>query len=348
MAKKIIDVAALSQAAIKYDSVLRTLPYFTLEEVAKSLRLNIQLVENEHVIVNKRRLAGGTGPYKQGMTIDYKEEIAKFFESSLKPELTVCKTKDNIQNYKEKYVLVVAGNPLDQKSKKHPLERMIIESEVISHGEDVAFSLFFAERDEDVFSPMTAFTGFFPAMDMLVAEGYIAVSEKNMQTTGTFRPNPTDATEYDKLVDFIGLSHPLLRSSAHGLPQLMSAQSVMKSVRDSLRKKLNLLEYPTMQRTIEHLREDSFCPGLVWDTHESLGTGSKLVFQKAGNMDIGMNTGRSDKFMRVRDPFEDPNEVQFWLQAAYGVRIQDVHQKKFKTNEQENIGADLAGDYVAP
>ena len=182
----IIDFAKLTEAAKTYDKVLRTLPFFSLEEVASSLGLNVQEVANEHVVVNKRRLAGATGPYKQGMVISYKEEIAKFYESTLKPEIVVSKTKDNILNYQDKQLLVAAGATLDLKSKKHPLEQMIVQDEVISHAEDVVFALFFAERDEDIFSPATAFTGFYPAMDMLVTEGYIAAGENNLAVTGAF------------------------------------------------------------------------------------------------------------------------------------------------------------------
>ena len=345
---KFIDAAALTQAAATYDPILRTLPYFTVEEVAKALRLNIQLVENEHIIVNRRRMAGGTGPYKPGMTITYREEGMKFYESSLKPELVVCKTRDNITNYQDKQLLVAAGSPLDLKAKKHPLERIIVENEVVSHAEDIVFALFFAERDEETFSPMTAFTGFFPTMDVLVTEGLIAASEKNYATTGSFA-DPTsesDTSAYDQLVEFIGSAHPMLLSSKGGPVQLLSAISVKKAVRAALRNKLRMFDYPSMEKVLECLREDTFCPSLVWDAHECLGTGSKLVLQKAGNMDIGMNTNRSDKYVQVRNIFEDPNEVQFWIEDAWDTRIQDIHCKKFLTNEQANTAADLAGDYV--
>jgi hypothetical protein len=101
-----------------------------------------------------------------------------------------------------------------------------------------------------------------------------------------------------------------------------------------------------MQEVLEAIREDAFCPGLILSTHEALGTGSKLVLQKVGNMDMGFNTNKSNQFCQVRNIFEDPNEVQFWIEAAYGTRVRDVHQKVFKTNEQTNTGLDLAGDYV--
>ena len=345
---QIIKPEGLTEAAKKYDPILRTLPYFTLAQFAAALGLNVIEVENEDVIVNKRRLAGSTGPYKQGMSITYKEEVAKFVESVLKPELVVSKTKDNILNYKDKKVLVMAGTELDLKSKKHPLEQMIVSDEIISHAEDVIFQAFFSERDTDVFSPATAFTGFYPIIDALVVEGLIGVGLGNYETTGAFADpiNADDSDAYDNLVEWIGSAHNMLRSSQGGAPQLLCAQNVLKSARAAYRNKVNSFQMPTMVQVLEALREDAFCPGLIVSTHEALGSGSKLVLQKMGNMDLGFNTNRSNQFCQVRSIFEDPNEVQFWIEAAYGTRVRDVHQKVFKTNEQTNTGNDLAGDYV--
>ena len=348
MSKKIIDVAGLSQAAKTYDPVLRALPYFTLEQAAIALGLNILQVANEDVIINKLRQAGGTGPYTPGMTLNYKEEVMKFREANLKPELVVAKTKDNITNYTEKMALVIAGKPLDHKKKEHPLERLIIESEIISHGEDVVFSLFFAERDANIFSPMTAFTGFFPMMQYLQAEGDIAAAAGNLRTTGAFvmPTTETDYAAYEQLVEFIKSAHPMLRSSIGGTPQLLGSETIFNAARKALQNKLRYQEYPGMARLLDCLRSDANSAALEIKTHECIGTGSKLVLQKAGNMDIGMNTNKSNNFVQVRDPYEDPNEVQFWIQAAYGTRIRGIHPKQFQTNEQTNTALDLAGDYV--
>lgn len=63
-------------------------------------------------------------------------------------------------------------------------------------------------------------------------------------------------------------------------------------------------------------------------------------------MDFGVNTQKATQFVQIRDIFEDPNELQFWLQAGYGTRFQDIHRKVFQVNEFTNEGVDLAGDYV--
>ena len=67
MAKQgILDIEKLNRYAKDYDNVLRTLPYFTFQEFAAAMKLNVIEIENEDVIVNARRKAGHTGPYKAG------------------------------------------------------------------------------------------------------------------------------------------------------------------------------------------------------------------------------------------------------------------------------------------
>jgi len=344
---KVITVAGLSEAAITYDPILRTLPFLALETAAAKLKLNIQEVENEDVLINMRRKAGGTIPYAPGTAFAAQAEIAKFFETSLKPELVVYEVLDNITNYKENKALVIAGTKLDLKSKVHPLEQLILMSIVKSHSEDVAFAMFHAERDNAVLTPMTSMTGFFPALDLLVTAGYIAAGQGNLEVTGAFAAPLTaaDSLAYDNLVSFIGTANPLLKSTIGGNPQLLITLSALKNVRDAYRNKVNAFQMPTMVQVLEALREDSFCPALEIATDEVLGSGSKVVLQKVGNMDLGFNTSKSEKFVQVRNIDRDPNVVQFWLEAAYGVRIRDVHKKIFKTNEQVNTRIDLSGDY---
>jgi len=344
---KTLNVAGLSLAAQTYDPLLRTLPYFALAASAAKLKLNIQEVENEDVLVSMRRKAGGTIPYAPGTAFAAQTEIAKFFETALKPELVVYEVNENITNYKDKKVLVMAGTPLDLKSKVHPQEQLILNSIVKSHSEDVAFAMFHAERDNAVLTPMTSMTGFFPALDLLVTAGHIAAGQGNLVTTGAFAApvDATDSSAYDNLVEFIGTSNPILKSTIGGLPQLLITLSALTNVRDAYRNKVKAFLMPTLAQVLDALREDAFCPSLIVDTDEVLGTGSKVILQKVGNLDIGYNTSKSEQFVQVRNWTRDPNEVQYWLEAAYGVRIREVHKKVFRTNEQVNTRIDLSGDY---
>jgi hypothetical protein len=58
-----------------------------------------------------------------------------------------------------------------------------------------------------------------------------------------------------------------------------------------------------------------------------------------------MDSLGDESFVQVRNPFEDPNYVQFWLQAKYGTRIRSIHEKVFQVNEGSAVGVQLSGDY---
>ena len=345
---KVITVAGLTEAAKTYDLTLRTLPYFALETVAKKYGMNVINLADENIIVNKRRKAGGTGPYKIGMEITYQAELMKFYESSLKPEIVVFKVKENILNYLENKALVEAGTPIDLKAKNHPQEFIITKDIVISHAEDIVFALFYAERDADVFSPATAFTGFFPTLDALTTAGHISAGAKNLITSGALEPavpGTPDELAYDRLVAWLSQAHPMLRSSQGGVPQLLISETALKNARAGMRLKTDAFQRATTADMIEQLKEDTYIPNLEVIVDETYGTGSKLILQKKGNMDLGFDTNSAKQFVQVRNIYEDPNDVQFWLQAAYGVRFRDVHPKVFMTNEQTNTAVNLAGDY---
>lgn len=343
---KTVNTAGLTRMAVVYDNLLRELPYFQFMEVAKKLRINIQKVQGEHVIVNKRRKADIIRPYKQGLTLNEQKELNKFFETKLKPEMVYAEIKDNINSYKDKNVLSNAGEPVNNKTKKHPLELLILRDMVLSFGEDVIFNMFHAQRDEDTASAATSFNGFFHKLNLLVTAEEITVAKKNLKTTGAFAlavDNPdTSTANYTRMVDFIKSGHPLLR---RGEALLYATEGTMSFVRDDFRKLVKSHDYPSVEQVVEKLRSDANCPNLSVISDESLGTGNQLMLTKPGNLDFGVSDVTDQEFIQVRTPYVDPNDAQFWMQAAYDTRIQDVHQKLFLTNEQKNVGLDLAGDY---
>lgn len=341
---KAVNITDLSRAAVKYNNVLRELPFFVLNEICRKLGLNIISVQGEDIEINKRRKAGILRPYTKGLTLGQEQELMKFFESKLKPEFVYAEIVDNITQYKDKKVISNQGEWVDNKTKKHPLEFLLLRDMVISFTEDVAFQLFFAERDETTPSPSTAFTGFFPKMDILVAAGEIAAAKGNLKTTGTFlAPADGDDTEaYDKLVAFVKSGHPLLRSRPSFL---YAAENPIDTARRAYRNKVKSFEYPTVEQMLVSLRNDANAPGLQLRQDTILGTGDKLTLAQPGLLDIGVNNESDQEFVQVRTPYKDPNDAQFWIQAAYDTRIKDVHEKVFQTNEQVNTALDLAGDY---
>lgn len=342
MAKQgLLDIEKLNRYAKEYDPVLRTLPYFTFQEFAAAMKLNVIEIENEDVVVNARRKAGNTGPYKAGAVITYPDEIGKLVEMSIKPELTVSRLKDNILNYTEKKILSNAGQKVDHTIKKHPMEKFVVDSHIISHSEDVTFSAFFAERNDNVFSPMTSFTGFFPWIDHFKTTKDITMANRNLVRTGVFGGGD-GVNDYDRLVEFLRQAHPFLRRSAI----LYYSDQIEMICKEAYRQKVNAFARPSTEDFWKAVKDDAKFPGLQPVTHEAYGTGQALILIRPGMMDFGVNTQKAMKFVQIRDIFEDPNEVQFWLQAGYGTRFQDIHCKVFQVNEFTNEGVDLAGDYV--
>lgn len=342
----IVNVSGISQAAKTYDKVLRTLPMFSLQEAIAALGLNVLNVKDEDIITHLRRRAGGTKSYKVGKELKEERNLLSFEESSLKPVLTYFEAQDNIQNYTEKKFDFQGGKPVDQIAKNHPLEYWILKTIVENHAEDVLYALFFGERDDESNEALGAFDGFYTKIDSLIEKGAIAAANGNYAETGAITAPVGDESSgaYDTLVEFIGSSNPLLLSSRGGNPMLIAADSVLKAARDDYRIKVKSFQRPTMNEFIEALREDTFAPGLEIKRHICLGTGSRLTLTKPGNLDFGWNTSAAAQFVDVRNISRDPNEVQYWLQAAYDTRLNDWHQKVFKTNEQTNTSAEFRGD----
>ena len=344
---KLIDVSKLNQALVVYDKALRALPFATLQEVASLLKLNVMDLQGKHSRINERRRAGGTQSYKIGKEFGMLETILGYEPSLIEPKDVVFITKENSQKYDDLELLIVGGQPVSNITKKHPLELKVATSLVRSHIEDVVYSMFHAQRDEESTTPMGAIDGFFVKIDKLITANEVNAARGNFAVSGAFDmpKDENDYAAYENLVDWIGGSNNYLRSSIGGNPQLLCAETVLIAARAALRNKLKMQEYPTMQRMIECLREDALCRTLNVVTHEALGRGSRLTLQKEGNMDFAFNTQAASKFCQIRDIYEDPNEWQFWLQAGYDTRVNDWHEKVFRTNEQKNESLDLAGDY---
>lgn len=339
----VVNIDSLSRAAVKYNNVLRELPYFKFKEVAAKLKINILEVAGEDILISKRRKADFLRPYIAGLELGDSSELLKFFEAKLKPETVYAELNDNILSYKDKKVISNAGEPVNNKSKKHPLEFLILRDLVLSVSEDVIFNLFHAQRDTDTASAATSFNGFFHKIDLLITAGEIDAAKGNLVTTGAFKADDVDErANYDRMVDFLKQAHPLLR---RGEVLLYAAEGPMSAVRDDFRNIVKSHDYPSMEQVVEKLRSDANVPGLQVITDEAFGSGDKLILTKPGMFDFGVGSATDQNYVQVRNPHLDPNIVQYWIQAAYDTRINDVHEKLFMTNEQKNASLNFAGDY---
>lgn len=344
---KPVNVAGLQKAAEQYDRTLRMLPAYMMEEAIQALRLNVRQVPAKQVLTHVRRRAGGTHSYTPGSEVSNFESILAYEHSELMVHETVFSMKDNVHNYDDVDVQYIGGKPVDDVTKRHPLEYQILRAMVKSHSEDVMFSMFHAERQNAGSTPLASFNGFYTQVDALITAEKLTAARGNYAPTGAFDApvDDSDYAAYENLCAFIGGAHPMLRSNIGGTPVLYITEATLLNVRAALRNKLKVLEYPTMAKVLEYVREDALCPSLEFLTHIALGSGHRVILCKEGLFDFGWNTAAASTFVQVRNPFVDPNDVQFWLQAAYGTRIQDWHEKVFRVNDQVNQAINLSGDY---
>ena len=341
-----MNIDSLKRANEQYQGVVYTLPLVALQEMAAALKMNIIFVDKEDVIINRRRAAGQMRPYFPGCTDNEKSELMKFVEMRLKVDKIYSEIEDNVTNYEDKKIFSNAGEVVDNKTKKHPAEFEMIKANIQSFGEDICAAAWFGERDITKKSPLAGFNGVYTVMDLLKTAGYISEEEGNLVESGAITA-PADSTStaaYDSLVEWISSASSFLLS---GDVQLLCAKSVVFAAKKAYKNKVKAHKDPTMAEFLEALRDDTFAPGLEVSFHDALGTGSRMILTKKGNIDLGRQTGKGAEFCQVRNYSKDPNEVQFWIQDAFGTRIRDVHKKVFMTNEQTNTApAGLYGDYT--
>jgi len=145
----LVNVESLNRELVNYQKDMIMLPYAQLIPVLQDLKISmLGNVAGKDVVIVKERASKVAAPYTPGQAAAYKNELMRMYERKLEPELCYAAVKDNILNYRKKHVLFdAAKNKVDHKSKEHPLEREIIADSVITTGEDIIDSLYFAERD---------------------------------------------------------------------------------------------------------------------------------------------------------------------------------------------------------
>lgn len=341
-----VNVTSLNREAKDYDSTLRTLPYFTLEELIKKFKMNVLQISGEHIRTTFQRRSGIMKPYSTTVTEDNSEEIGKVVESKLKTEMAYCQLVDSILNYKEVKVLSNAGEKIDNKTKKHPLERKILETVVRTWSEDVVDAAFFGERDTTDLSPLGSFDGFETKILGLISDGEISAAKGNLINSGeiTDPANNEDTDALDAVVTWFKSLNPKLRKQ-HMI--WMVPETVLFRVLASLDNKMHNRVVVTMQHLVDYLKTHAWAQKLDIVSDTALGTGQRWYVTVPGNMDFGMNTMTDGQFVQVRNIHKDPNLVQFWIQAEYGTRWIEWHPKMFACNEQAAIANSLSGDYDA-
>ncbi len=326
---------------------MKFLPYFVLRTVLGVHGINLLPgVQNKDVLTSYYRKSGIMKPYDSGVAITH-GDVGKALEMTLQVEKAYASVKDNIQNYKSVSVGpdVLLGK---NKSKAHPWNVTMLTSIVRTFGEDLIDVLFSGVRDTADQTPQGAFNGFDTLLEAFITASEITTAIGNMKNTfdGGYLafagPANSDDTEVaDRLLAFWRAAHPSLKAvNTH----LLIPSDIGDMYDDSYFNK-----YKTKPIVDEFNRSVLHGTGGKCKLIRSnaMGTGQRIILTVPGNLDFGMDTLGDETFVQVRNPYEDPNLIQFWIQGDYGTRIRSIHPKSFQMNEGTPVANALSGDYDA-
>jgi len=332
-----VNTTSLQETAIRYQKDFMMLPYFVLSKELGLLGINlVQGVQNKDTITNFLRKNGITKPYDPA-AVTNSTEIAKVEEVTMIMRKAYASVKDSIQNYKSTLVGpdVLLGK---NQSKKHPWEKTMIATIVKTFGEEVLSALFSATFDLADQTPQGLFDGYNKIITAAITGGAIAAGKGNLFTTGALNNSVVATNVFDKLL-------AMYRASDVNLRTQKSIFMVPFAIGDAyddayFEKYKSKPNYDEFGRTVL-----SGSNGLCLLKRSSVIGGGRVILTAEGNFDFGMDTMSDAEFVQVRYPFEDPNLVQFWIQADFGTRIRSFHKKVFMTNEQAGAAVTIAGDY---
>ena len=344
----VVNIDSLNRELVNYQKDMIMLPYALLLPVLQDLKVNmLGNVMGKDIVIVKERAGGVAGPYSPGQIAAYKNELSRMYERKLEPELCYAAVKDNILNYRKKHVLFdAAKNKVDHKTKAHPLEREILADAVITVSEDIIDALYFATRNVDDPSPLGMLDGIYTLQDALVVAGAVSEAKGNLVPCGSLAApvDADDTTAYFSLRNWLRNIDAKIRNKP---VVLQLTNNTLTNVKDALENKRSGYSDTNFDTLLEALKSDCNIPNLMISSHYCLGTGTRLTLTTPGNFDIGFNTLSDIEFMKIRNPWEDPNMVQYWVQWEMAMRIQNFHKRGFMISDGTTIGNEMSGDYDA-
>lgn len=342
----VVNTDSLNKAAQKYNPVLQTLPFLILADVLAALEINQLEVAAKDILTQFQRKQGLARPYNPNSAIGYRGEVGKIIERPLEVKTSYAAIKEHGKAYEGGKLVLnsVENQKFDNQMKKHPLEVQIIGAKLKTISEDIIDYVFHGEHDADGLTPADMFDGYNTIISAEIAGGAIAEALGNLKATGALTaPADVDDTDaWDRLVIFIRSAHPQLKANAVLYITPVALFAAIDALGNKLRYK-GVMEFDVFQKYLEQTTMSK----LKIISEPALGLGSRLLLTKARNLDFGMNTKSDVDFCQVRNPFEDPNIIQFWTQWDAGCRVRSIHPKEFQVNDQTNTALPLSGDYVS-
>lgn len=344
---QIVNVESITRAAKQYDPMLKMLPFATLDPVLTDLGINLlEVGDGENIETTIERNGKLIKPYvatNSDKDADEKE-ILSFSEMPLQTKKVYAALKDHIDNYTQEKVVMNDVNKVDQQTKKHPLEILILTEKVKTVAEDQIDALFHSKFDTSDQSPLGISDGFYTLQDNFIADGKISEAKGNLVACGalTAPANESDYTAFKNLVTWLRAAHAMLKNQN---VNLYIPGPTLLNVRDSAANKFRYLNDVSTDTLQAILREHALIKNLNIKTHYCLGTGTRLFLTVNGNLDYGMSRRSDSQYVQIRQPYNDPNWIQFWLQFRVGQRIKSIHPKSFVMSDGTTASVSLSGDY---
>lgn len=343
-----INFTDLQQAAVHYDPVLRYLPHVMLEPFIKAMHFNLQNASVEDRRINMRRKGSLLRPYKGTVTKVEEKELLAPEESVLTPRNGYLALVDNLQNYRDKVLVMQAGRTIDNRTKEHPYQREILENVVRTFVEDFTLAIPHAKY-QSAESPLGVFDGYNTIIDTLITNTKISEANGNLVKCDEIKA-PTGAgadplKPLNILVGWLRSLNPMLKA---GELDIHLPSNILELVIDSFEAKRSYQGDTSVEKLVLYLRDKcglSYTPSII--STPIMGTGTRMVATRPGNITVGISAPADLQFVQVRNVDPDPNVVQFWMQADMGTRLDDWNKKVFATNGGTiKSGIALSGDYV--
>lgn len=327
-----VSVISLQKAAKAYDKAFRALPFIAVKEILDTYGFDARMIKHGDATYYTRKVNSGLmSPYKSGLTMNQTKALTEYLEATLDPKRVYSEITDNLTNYDQEDVELFGGNV---SSNTHPLEYEVIRALIEVWNRDLAFALLHAERDEAGTGPVNSFDGILTRLATLKASGLIATSNGNLKTTGAIAAPATDAMglPLETLVGFLASANGLMRRQDL---TLAISESTLNHVKTSYADKVKMFAANvTDAMVLEYVKEKARISSLKFAINPLYGTGSQLILTTPKTFMFGVKDQIEKSFVTVRNPYADPNEVQFFMQDAYDTAIRCVDKTQFLTNDQ--------------
>lgn len=346
---KVVNVSSLQRTSEQYDPILRTLPFRDLRPRLAEMGFRFLSTDKELRQANFERKGGIAKPYVKGTTDPTglgDNAIGRIKESALVPEWGHTSLVEDIMNYEDVNVIGNTPEHVNPETKKHPLEMTIIAEAVKTINEDLLDAIYFAVRDEEDESPLGLIDGVYELIDTLVSAGEISTAKGNSFATGDIADitDEADTTPYQTVVNFLRSAHwGLKRQGA----KLKMTEVLYFRVLNGLTNKVKYKPQNGFDVLLENLKGDAAFRNLQLSIEPEMGTGTNMILTPDQNLDFSLWMDSSSKFVQIRNPFTNPNLVQYWSQWKAGSRLRVHHAKMFLMNDATPAGQLLSGDYYS-